>query len=205
MIKWAESREGHYIYELFLAEHDAEPQDWLVRCSVFGQLRGERRGALTRPPRFGPDAGDVAAAETAVQQIIRDMGDVALPTEPGSYEPEAMLLPPADPLVAAVLSGLLEKYVEAEQGLGLTVPQTSAYLELPAHSSAKGLYPFAITPRRDARMRRVIALMSILQNFPEAALRRTELLAATLLEDVATLKQLLAEVGLPRGASNEDA
>ena len=199
MIKWVESREGDYLYEFFLPEHERECGEWLVRASSLGHILGERRGRLTWVPRFGPDMGDVAVAEAATAELIQAIAAQERPTQQGSYVPTEFNLPPVDPMTHAVLHGLIQEYVEAEKDLGLTPDQTSAYLDLPVKSSATGLHPFAITARRDGRMRRMVALMHILRNRPETSSKRDGLLEAVLAEDIPLLKRLLAEVGLPCG------
>jgi hypothetical protein len=199
MIKWVESREGDFLYEFFLPEHEREAGEWLVRASALGNVLGERRGRLTWLPRFGPDMGDVAVAEAATEELIQEISRRAMPTEPGSYVPTEMTLPPVDPMTHAVLYGLIEAFVEAERELGLTLDQISTYLELPVNYGASGLHPFAVTARRDGRMRRMVALMHVMRNHPETAPLREALIEAVLAENIPLLMQRLAEVGLPSG------
>lgn len=199
MIKWVECQEGDYFYEFFLPEHEEEGAQWCVRLSACGHILGERRGLLTWIPRFGPDAGDVAAAEAATVDLAKEFATTALPTATGTYVPSSMTLPPVDPVTHALLHGLIHEFVEAEQALNLTPDQISKYLELPVVSGAQGLHPFAVTSDRDRRMQRMIALTHVLKNHPETAARKDELIQAVLAEDIPTLKRMLNDFGLPAG------
>jgi hypothetical protein len=204
MIKWVDCLEGEILYEFFLPEHEAERCEWLVRVSARGHILDERRGRLTWRPKFGPDCGDVAVVEAATDEMARAAVATPLPDSPGTYVPQEVSLPPTNPMTHAVLYALVEEYSEAERALGLTPEQTANYLQLPVIASAAGLHPFAVTPQRDNRMRRAIALMHILKNHPETAPKRGALLDAVLAEDITTLKNILADLGLPPAASESE-
>lgn len=197
MIKWVDCLEGEIRYEFFLPEHEAERCEWLVRVSARGHILEERRGRLTWRPKFGPDCGDVAVVEAVTDEMARDAVATPLPESPGSYEPQEVDLPPVNPMTQAFLYALVEEYAEAERALGVTPQQSASYLELPVVASAAGLHPFAVTPAREYRMRRAIALMHILKNHPETAPKKEVLLDAVLAEDISTLTNVLAELGLP--------
>ena len=205
MIKWVDCLEGEILYEFFLPEHEAEPCDWLVRMSARGHILGERRGRLTWRPKFGPDCGDVAVVEAATDEMARAAVATPLPDSQGSYAPQEVNLPPVNPMTHAFLYAVVEEYSEAERALGISAQQTTSYLQLPVLASASGLHPFAVTPQRENRMRRAIALMHILKRHPETAPKHDVLLDAVLTEDIATLTNVLAELGLPPAQSEEES
>lgn len=200
MIKWSEFRDGDRLFEAFLPEHEAEPQEWLLRASCLDQILEERRIRLTWPPRFGPDAGDVAMIEAELDIAIAHA--VSQPTNScvEKYVPGPSEIAPPDPYFHAVIGTLLAEYLDAERSLGLTLDQSSNFLELPVMAGTEGLYPMAITPKRDGRMRRLIALANLLQNDPRVQARKTDLLAALLLDDVPTIKTILIAQGIDVGS-----
>lgn len=191
MIKWNDCQEGAVLYEVFLPEHERELCVWLVRASARGHVLAERRGALTWTPRFGPDMGDVAAIEVVTEKLIHELADCNLPATQGDYQPQAVRLPPSEPMTHALLFRLIEDYVDAQRELGVSGHQTAQYLALPVDDVA-GLHPYAVTVERDRRMRRLIALRDAMQRHPAMNDQREALVAAVLAEDMPALTSLLA-------------
>ena len=158
MIKWGEYQHDGVIYEGFLPEHEGEPQEWLHRVSRNGHILEERRIRLNWRPRFGPDNGDVAALETELDAAMVRVQGHAVPEDAGPYVPQACEISASGPEIHAVFHYLVEEFKQATAALGITIEQSIAFLGLPAGTGPDGLYPFAITPKRDSRMRRVTAL-----------------------------------------------
>ncbi len=196
MIKWSEFREGEVLYEAFLPEHEEEPCDWLIRASSRGHILGERRHPLTWPPKFGPDAGDVAAVEAITEVMITEVAAADVPDGEGTYVPSTVDLSPSEPILHAMLYALVEQYAQAEGSLGLSEEQSASYLGLPICAGARGLYPFAVTRNRDDRMNRLIALDHALKSRTELQSIRVELLTAVLDYDMVLLRNLLGAAGV---------
>ena len=196
MIKWSECHEGDVLYEVFLPEHEKEPCQWLVRASSRGHILAERRQSLTWPPRFGPDMGDVAVLEAAIEVLVNELATSVVPDGEGNYAPARLDIPPADPFVHAVQYTLIEEYAEAEASIGLTEEQSAAFLNLPVSAGAAGLYTLAVTPERDHRMRRVIALDRLMKSRPAIHALKDDLLGAVLADDSPRLRSLLEDAGI---------
>ena len=201
MIKWCEFRDGDRLFEAFLPEHETEPQEWLLRASCLNQIMEERRVRLTWPPRFGPDAGDVAAIEAELDSVIASTASHPMKSGGEKCIPGPIEIANPDPYLHAVLGALLAEYLDAEKSIGLTLDQSRTYLELPVMTDAEGLYPMAITPKRDGRMRRLIALANVLRHDARAQARKNELLSATLADDVPMIKNILDEQGIDTGGA----
>lgn len=196
MIKWSEFRDGDLLFEAFLPEHERQPMSWLLRTSRRGHVIDEQRIGLVWPPRFGPDAGDVAMLEGTLDAVIVRVKALPPPETDGPYQaaaPEAVEL---DPYVHAVLHGLLAEYVEAEASVKLTPEQTAAYLDLDVGLQANGLFPMAITPGRDARMRKLIALARLAASDKRVKPRTSELFAALIRDDVPAVRLVLEQAGV---------
>ena len=196
MIKWSEFKEGDSLFEAFLPEHDRESAAWLLRWSCNGHVIEERRVRLIWPPRFGPDVGDVAKIEAELDTLINNSTQRPHEAVGGAYVPREYFPLPSEPHVLAGLAVQLAEYVEAEAFLGLDDEQTREYLGLPDGTRADGLYPMAITPEREGRMRRIVALTSLLRRDCRAQLRNAELLAAVLAHDVSTIAKILEAQGI---------
>lgn len=200
MIKWSEFSEGDSLFEAFLPEHDRESCAWLLRWSRNGHIIEERRIRLTWPPRFGPDAGDVAQIEAVLDTLIARLPAQQALQSRGDYIPEPFSPLPSSPEVLAALAICLAEFVKAEASLGLNPEETRRFLRLPDRAKADGFYPMAITPERDGRMRRLIALSTLLERDARAAPRRTELVAAVLAEDIPAICRILEAQGIPTRA-----
>lgn len=196
MIKWSEFREGEDLYEAFLPEHDHESSAWMLRWSCNGHVIEERRVAMTWPARFGPDRGDVAQIEAVLDTLIASASRPQSSKSRGEYLPEPFSPLPSDLSKLADLAVVLAEYVDAERALGLSNDQTRSFLGLPDRAKADGFYPVAITPKREGRMRRVIALARLLERDRRAEPRRGNLITAVLAEDVPTIVQILAALGI---------
>jgi hypothetical protein len=138
----------------------------------------------------------VAVVEAAVEQQIIEVANRNVPERPGSYQPGTCLITPPDPLVYAMLVALIDQFADAEAALGLTREQTAAFLGLPSNVAAKQLYPFAVTPHRDNRLHRAIALASLLASDERVADRRQDLIDATLRDDRVALEDVLKSCGV---------
>lgn len=196
MIKWGEFRDDDLLFEAFLPEHERQPQDWLLRTSRRGHIIEERRIELVWPPRFGPDSGDVATLERALDAAMAMARTLAPMESAGAYRAGASESVDPDPYVHAVLHGLLTEYVAAEAALGITPEQTAAHLGLDVGLQAGGLFPMAITPRRDARMRKVTLLAGLARSDRRVSGRIPELVAALIREDVPAIKLVLEQCGV---------
>ncbi len=199
MIKWSEFAEGDSLFEAFLPEHDRESSSWLLRWSRNGHIVEERRVGLTWPPRFGPDAGDVAQIEAVLDNLITGLSAQPPLETPGDYVPTPISPLTSEPHVLAALAVCVAEYIDAERILGLNEEETRRYLALPDRAKADGLYPMAVTPERDHRMRRLITLARLLEQDARAAPRRTELIAAVLADDVPTIVRIRVESGIQTG------
>lgn len=200
MIKWSEFREGDVLYEAFLPEHQRETCGWLIRASCRGHILAERRETLTWPPRFGPDVGDVAVLEAITDALVKELATAQVPDGEGPYVPPASKLRPVDPYMHAVLYALVEEYAKAEAAFGLTEEQSTAYLSLPVCAHARGIYPLAVTPERDHRMRRLIALDRVLGGRADLQAHKHTLLEAVLAYDIPRLRAVLQELGVDIGS-----
>lgn len=206
MIKWSEFTEGDTLFEAFLPEHEAESHRWLLRASVRGHILAERSERLTWPPRFGPDAGDVAVVEALADALISELRGVTVPEGIGPYTPTPAELPPADPYFHAALFALLEACREAQASLGVSDVQMSGYLSLPVEAGLGGLFPFAISGERDARMHRLVALHRITTSRPNTAPYVPQFLDAVFAADLPALTRLLRAAGveIPEDATTPD-
>jgi hypothetical protein len=198
MIKWSEFTEDNVLYEAFLPEHEQETCMWLLRASSRGHILLERFLALTWPPRFGPDAGDVAALEASVDRLMNEVLQTPTPIGEGSYTPAASELSPPEPILHAMLHALVQQFAEAED-LTCRLPMPRLYLHLPVVARAAGLYPFAVTRDRDSRMNRMIALAAVLKARPDLHHLKEELLSAILVDDIPLLRRTLTAAGLDFG------
>ena len=200
LIKWSEFREGDVLYEAFHPEHEQEGCAWLLRASCRGHILSEQHLRMTWPPRFGPDAGDVAAVEALAEKMVETLSTIEIPQGEGAYVPSTSTLPPAEPHVHAVLYALVDQYAQSADSIGLNAEESAAYLELSGRPCAKGLFPAAVTPERDSRMRRLIALDHALRNQPEVLPIRRDLMNAVLASDIPGIRELLRSVGLEPGS-----
>lgn len=196
MIKWGEFREAGFLFEAFLPEHEGQQLSWVMRTSCRGHVVDERRIQLVWPPRFGPDAGDVARLESALDAVIERVKGLFLPESEGTYKAGAPEAVDPDPYVYAALHGLLAEYVEAEATLQLSPEQTAAYLDLDPGYRAEGLFPMAITPRRDARMRKLAALARLVISDDRVRGRAPELVAALMRDDAPAIRAVFEQAGL---------
>jgi len=201
LIKWSEFREGDVLYEAFQPEHEQEGCAWILRASCRGHILSEQHLRMTWPPRFGPDAGDVAALEALAEKMVETLSTVEIPQGEGAYVVSTQPLPPVEPLVHAVLYALVEQYAQAAHSVGLSAAQSAAYLELSVGALASGLFPVAVTPERDRRMRRLIALDHALKTRPEVQQIKTELVTAVLAGDIPQIRETLRSVGLDPGSA----
>ncbi len=193
MIKWGEFREGDFLFEAFLPEHERQPKCWLLRTSRRGHVIDEQRIELVWPPRLGPDAGDVASLEGALDAVIDRVKALSPPESAGAYQAGAPQAVDSDPYVHAILDGLLTEYVEAETSLRLTPEQTAAYLDLDLGHRADGLFPMAITPRRDARMRRLTALARLATGDERVKERIPDIVEGVIREDIPAIRLVLEQ------------
>lgn len=196
MIKWSEFVEKGVVFEAFLPEHEKQRHAWLLRASCNGHVLEERCVRLVWPPRFGPDAGDVAAVEAELDAALSRLAGHVAPVSTGSYMSEPSQIVEPSPRGCAILHQLLAEYVEAESSLHFTPERTARFLDLPVGQRAEGLFPMAITPRRDGRMRKLIALAGIAGNHPSVAERVPEIEDAIIRDDVAAIGLILRELGI---------
>ena len=196
MIKWSESNDGDVLYEAFLPEHEEEPCHWLIRASCRGHILAERTESLTWPPRFGPDVDDVAVLRGLTDTLAKDLTPYAMPDGEGNYAPAPVEVPQPEPILHALQYALIQEYVEAEVSIGLTDAQSAAYLNFPVVAGASGLYPMAVTPQRDHRMRGIVALDRLLKDRPDAHAFKSDLLSAVLADDIARVRVLLEGAGI---------
>lgn len=196
MIKWSEFRDGEFLFEAFLPEHERQSKSWLLRTSRRGHVIDEERISLVWPPRFGPDLGDVALLESTLDVVIDRVKTLSPPESDGAYQAGAIEAVDPNPYVHAVLHGLLVEYVEAEASLKLSPEQTAAYLELDLGLGADGLFPMAITPRRDARMRKLTALAHLAASDERVKPRTSDLVAALIQDDVPAIRLVLEQAGV---------
>ena len=196
MFKWSEYKDGDVLYEAFLPEHERESDHWLLRASSRGHVLAERCLSLTWRPKFGPDWGDVAALESMTDKLVSELSISAVPDGIGDYVPEAIGGWPAEPVIHAMLYALVEQYAQAEASLGLGDEQSATYLGLPVRASARGLYPFAVTPARNGRMRRLIALDEVLKRRQDVRPLKEALLSAVLDGNIPRLRTLLQAAGI---------
>lgn len=195
MIKWGEFKDGDAVFEAFLPELEGEPQEWVLRASNRGHILQERRIGLTWPPRFGPDNGDVARAEAELEKLIGEVSMLPVPSAQGAYSPGPCKVDAPEPILHAFLQALLEDYLEAIASMGVTEDQARNHLGLPEGMAVRGLFPMAITKDRDGRMNRVIAVAKMTERDERFQRHGVELLAATLAEDIAAVRSLLAKLG----------
>lgn len=196
MIKWGEFRDGEFLFEAFLPEHEGQQLSWVMRTSGRGHVLDERRIQLVWPPRFGPDAGDVARLESVLDVVMESVKELSLPESEGIYKAGVPKAVDPDPFVHAALHGLLAEYVEAEATLQLSPEQTAAYLDLDPGLSAEGLFPMAITPRREARMRKLAALARLVISDDRVRGRAPELVAALMRDDAQAIRAVFEQAGL---------
>lgn len=200
MIKWSEFYEGGVLYEAFLPEHERESCAWLLRASCRGHILKEVSLGLTWPPRFGPDTGDVGAIEAVAEKLIAELANPEVPPGVGSYLPSNEQTLQVDPLIHAMHHALIEEFSESEASIGLSPEQSAKYLELPVCASARGLFPVAVTSERDSRMRRLIALVHLMNNRHEVQPIRSDLMSALLAQDLPQLRRLLGVAGVDPAA-----
>jgi hypothetical protein len=198
VIKWGEFKDGNAVFEAFLPEHDRESSAWLLRSSRHGHVLEERRVRLTWPPRFGPDSGDVAKIEAELDASMARVAPLQPPATQGGYVPGPCDDVASEPHVLAVLAALLAEYVDAEKALGLTEEQSRTYLGLPHGTRADGLYPMAVTPKRDGQMRRMIALARVVERDSRMFPRKSDLLAAVLADDISCVRGIVSAQGVER-------
>jgi hypothetical protein len=196
MLKWHELEDGQALYEAFLPEHDRDPQEWLLRAVRRGHVVAERHVPLVWRPTFGPDGGDVAALEAALESLIADLGTEAPPTTDGSYIRGPVEIAPPDPWVHASLHSILEEFTSAISALNIGDAEAAAWLALPTGYSVVGLLPVGVTPVRYQRMRRAVALHHITEHNPRVQQRKNSLIAALLREDPHALQAELEAAGL---------
>lgn len=196
MIKWGEFRDGAFLFEAFLPEHEEQQLSWVMRTSSRGHVVDERRIQLVWPPRFGPDAVDVARLESVLDVVMEGFKELSLPESEGAYEAGAPAAVDPDPYVHAALHGLLAEFVDAEATLQLSPEQTAAYLDLDPGLSAEGLFPMAITPRREARMHKLAALARLVIGDDRVRGRAPELVAALMRDDALAIRAVFEQAGL---------
>lgn len=169
-----------------------------------GHILEERRIRLNWRPRFGPDNGDVAALETELDAAMVRVQGHAVPEDAGPYVPQACEISASGPEIHAVFHYLVEEFKQATAALGITIEQSIAFLGLPAGTGPDGLYPFAITPKRDSRMRRVTALASLVARQPTVGARLRDMVEAVLREDVPTILGIFKDTGIEPNGDLDD-
>jgi hypothetical protein len=173
MLKWSEYRESGVLFEAYLPEHEAEPQEWLLRASRDGWILVEQQLRLDWTPRFGPEVGDIAALESALDELLRKLAAGALDKSPSEllaapmYEPPAPQLRASNPLSDALRSHALQYYCEITKALALEPDVCSQFIGLAADRPVEGLLPCAVTEAMAERMGLVVAVGIALLRYPE--------------------------------------
>ncbi|HEY6940095.1 hypothetical protein [Dokdonella sp.] len=156
MLKWSEYSQDGVLFEAYLPGHELEDQQWLIRASRDGVLLAERRIELTWVPRFGPDAGDVAQIEAALDAMLKALSSGRLDASPDgrrvSYEPVHPHLKENNPVNAALAHGALEDYGNAAKVLDLDESMCRAFGGLPAGLPIAGTLPMMVTNAMRERM-----------------------------------------------------
>jgi hypothetical protein len=203
MLKWHELEEGQTLYEAFLPEHDLDPQEWLLRAVRRGHVVAERRVPLVWRPTFGPDGGDIAALEAALESLIADLGAEAPPTTDGSYVRRPVEIAPPDPWQHASQYSILEEFTSAISALEFGDAEAAAWLELPSGYPVVGLLPVGVTSSRYQRMRQVVALYHLVEHNPLVSQRKDSLIAALLREDRHALQIELEAAGVVTASTDK--
>jgi len=163
MLKWSEYRESGVLFEAYLPEHAAEPQEWLLRASRDGWILVEQQLRLDWTPRFGPDVGDIAALESALDKLLRELASGALDKSASElvaapiYEPPAPQLRASNPLSDALRYDALQYYCEIAKALVLEPQVCSQFIGLADDRPIEGLLPYAVTEAMAERMGLVVA------------------------------------------------
>lgn len=192
MIKWGEYRDGEAVFEAFLPEHEGEAQEWLLRASRLGHILAERRIRLTWPPRFGPDHGDVVRAEVELEALMAAVAALPLAGSEGAYLPGPCKVADPEPILHASLHALLDDYLAAIASMQVTDEQARMHLGLPVGLAAERLYPMAVTKEREGRMKRLVALATLLSRDERLMPHKADLLTAILAEDIDIVRKILA-------------
>lgn len=199
MLKWAEFVDENTLYEAFLPESDLDGSTWLLRAVRRGNIVAERSVPMVHRPTFGPDSGDVLALEDALDRLIDSLRSLPAPGGVGSYQVGEISIATPDPMQHGFLYMLKEEFLESARDLELDPAWVCALLALSEGRTADQLYPVAITPLRQGRMERVVALRSLLPRYPSLASQRAGLLDAILCDDVEALRSLLNVAGVKTG------
>ena len=199
MLKWAEFSDENTLYEAFLPESDLDGSAWLLRAVCRGHVVAEWGVSMVHRPTFGPDSSDVLALEEALDRLIDSLRSLPAPRDVGTYQVGDISIAPPDPMQHGFLHTLKEGFLESARDLELDPAWIGALLGLREGRTADQLYPVAITPLRQGRMERVVALRSLLPRYPSLASQRTELLDAILRDDVGALRSLLNDAGVKTG------
>lgn len=199
MLKWAQFVDEDTLYEAFLPESDLDGRAWVLRAIRRRHVVAERRVPMVHRPTFGPDSGDVLALEKALDRLIDALRSAPAPESVGTYQAGEICIAPPDPMQHGFLHMLRDGFLESAEDLDLDPAWISALLGLSEGRTADQLYPVAITPLRQGRMERVVALRSLLPRYPSLASQRTELLDAILRDDVGALRSLLNDAGVKTG------
>lgn len=156
MLKWSEYSQDGVLFEAYLPGHELEDQQWLIRASRDGVLLAERRIELTWVPRFGPDAGDVAQIEAALDAMLKALSsgrlDASADGRRVTYEAVHPHLKENNPLNAALAFGALEDYGNAIKVLDLDESMCRAFAGLPADLPIAGTLPMMVTHAMRERM-----------------------------------------------------
>ena len=196
MLKWGEFTEGETLYEAFHPESDKDGGSWLIRVVLRGHVVAERHVPMLYRPTFGPDIGDVAALEAALDQLIGEVKNQAIPHDSGPYVALSVQIESPDPMLHATCYALLEQFPAASRDLGMPLESIAKLLSLPEGWTVEDLYPVAVTAERQARIRRVLALKSLADRHPHLTSHMPALIEALPHDDVAGLQRELQHLGV---------
>lgn len=204
MLKWGEFTEDGTIYEAFHPESDKDGGSWMIRVVRRGHVISERHIPMIYRPTFGPDTGDVAALERALDQLIGEVSSQPFPQEAGPYVALPVQVEQVDPLLHATCHALLNQFPAAARELGMSREVVAKLLSLPEGWDVDDLYPVAITAERQARMQITLAIQALTERNPRLSLHMPVLLEAIMEDDISILQRELEQAGISEAPTSTD-
>jgi hypothetical protein len=211
MLKWSEYSQDGVLFEAYLPGHELEGQQWLIRASRDGVLLAERQIELTWVPRFGPDAGDVAQIEAALDAMLKALSsgrlDASADGRRVTYEAVHPHLKENNPVNAALAHGALEDYSSAAKVLGLDESMCRVFAGLPADLPIAGTLPMMVTNAMRERMVAVGNVFAQLRSMKDPFRRRhfiSQLAAEMSAGRLDGVRALSEELTRERGTGGEE-